>query len=86
MIMRRPGLVFTCYHGNGYELLLIKNKYDTTCTVAFIEFVLWNGIDNGNVRQFNPRHFTPRHFTPDITRVNQTFPRLIISKRLVIMA
>ena len=42
--------------------------------------VLWHGIDNGNVR-----HFTPRHFTPDITRVNQTFPRLIISKRLVIM-
>ena len=42
--------------------------------------VLWHGIDNSNVR-----HFTPRHFTPDITRVNQTFPRLIISKRLVIM-
>ena len=63
--------------------------------------VLWHGIDNGNVRHFTPRHFTPdiltptlypRHFTPycdiltpNITRVNQTFPRLIISKRLVIM-
>ena len=42
--------------------------------------VLWHGIDNGNVR-----HFTPDILTPDITCVNQTFPRLIISKRLVIM-
>ena len=81
-------------------LLRIKNKDDTTCTVAFIDngnvrHFTPDILPPPPPRHFNPDTLTPtpypdtlpllRHFNPDITRVNQTFPRLIISKRLVIM-